>query len=53
MKYCLEPGHRAGALPERALPRRQQDAGDQLREPLGRQEGVDQGGARLTAQAHV
>ena len=51
--FLLEPWHRAGALLERAVPWRQQDAGDQLREPLGRQEGVDQGGARLPAQTYV
>ena len=50
---CPEPRHRTGALPERALPRRQQDAGDQLGGALGREEGVDQGGARVPAQAHV
>ena len=50
---CPEPRHRACALPECALPRRQQDAGDQLGGALGREEGVDQGGARVPAQAHV
>ena len=48
-----EPRHRAGALPERAVPRRQQAGHRQQRHPLGREEGVDQGGAHLTAQTHV
>ena len=48
-----ESGHRAGALPQRALPRRQQARHRQQRDPVGREEGVDQGGAHLAAQAHV
>lgn len=44
--YCwTEPGHSVGALPERAVPRRQQAGSDHtLPGAVGRQEGVDQGG---------
>ena len=48
-----EPGHCPRALPQRALPRRQQARHRQLGQPLEREEGVDQGGAYLPAQAHV
>ena len=42
-----------GPLPQCSLPRRQQDVGDQLRGSVGREEGVDQGGAGITAEANV
>ena len=50
---CAESGHCLGALPERALPGRQQDAGDQLGVSLGGEEGVDQRGTDLSAKANV
>lgn len=49
----IEPWRCAGSLPECPLPRRQQDAGDQLCGALGREEGVDQGGAHLATEANV
>ena len=48
-----EPWRCAGSLPERSLPGRQQDVGDQLCGALGREEGVDQGGADLATEADV
>ena len=48
-----ESWHCPGSLPQCSLPWRQQDAGDQLRGPVGREEGVDQGGAGITAEANV
>lgn len=48
-----EPWRCAGSLPECPLPGRQQDAGHQLRGAVGREEGVDQGGAHLATEANV
>lgn len=49
-----EPGHSARALPERALPGRQQtcDCGAEPRS-LGGQEGVDEGRTSQPAEAYV
>ena len=46
-RYCVS------SLSQCALPRRQQDACDQLRGTLGGKEGVDQGGAGFAAQTYV
>ena len=51
--HSTEPWRCAGSLPECTLPRRQQDAGDQLCGALGWEEGVDQGGAHLATEANV
>ena len=48
-----ESRHSPGSLPQCSLPGRQQDVGDELRGAVGGEEGVDQGGARITAQADV
>lgn len=48
-----EPGRGLGALLERALPRRQQAGHRQLRVTLEREEGVDEGGTHLSAEANV
>ena len=48
-----EPRHRSRSLLERSVSGRQQDGSHQLHLALGRQEGVDQGGADLSAEADV
>ena len=52
---CILPEsrHRSGALLERPISGRQQDGHCELHFTLGRQEGVDKGGAHLSAQANV
>ena len=48
-----EPGRSAGPLPERSLSGRQQDVDRQLGQPVGREEGMDEGGVDLPTETHV
>ena len=51
--FDAESGYCPCALPERALPGRQQDVGHQLCVSVGGEEGVDKRGAHLSVETNV